>query len=159
MLCEHSSISYFQMCNIALLTVVTMLYITSLWLIHFITGNLYLLTSFTHFTHPHFSSQATTNLFPIYMNSTFLILHIKETVLTLTHPQESQTNDSPEYKYPSAFLYSQENSQVWVSSLSQYRCPLPFESLHCITLLFWITYICICFLLTERNPKRFFCFC
>ena len=41
----------FQICNIVLLTLVTMLYITSPWLIYFITGSLYLLTPFTHFIH------------------------------------------------------------------------------------------------------------
>ena len=33
-----------------------MLYIISLGLIYFITGSLYLLTTFTHFAHPHASA-------------------------------------------------------------------------------------------------------
>ena len=40
-----------QTCNTKLLTIVTMLDITSLWLIYFITWIFYLLVSFTPFTH------------------------------------------------------------------------------------------------------------
>lgn len=39
-----------NMCNI--MTIVTLLYITPPWLIYFGTGSLYLLTYFTHATHP-----------------------------------------------------------------------------------------------------------
>lgn len=46
------SLSNFQTCNTVLLTVVAMLYVTSPGLIHFITGSLYLLITFTHFAHP-----------------------------------------------------------------------------------------------------------
>ena len=42
--------SSFQICNAAFLTTVTMLYITSPWCVYFITGGLYLLTPFTHFS-------------------------------------------------------------------------------------------------------------
>ena len=45
------SLSNFQANNIVL-TIVTMLCITSLWLLYFITGSLYLLIPFTHFSHP-----------------------------------------------------------------------------------------------------------
>ena len=44
--------SNLQICNTVLLTTVNMLYITSPWLLYFITRNLYLLTPSTHFTHP-----------------------------------------------------------------------------------------------------------
>lgn len=40
------------MCNIVL-TIVTMLYTTTLRLTHFITGSLYLRTTLTHFVHPY----------------------------------------------------------------------------------------------------------
>ena len=46
------SLSNFQICNTALLIIVAMLYISSLGVIYFVTGNLYLLTTFTHFIHP-----------------------------------------------------------------------------------------------------------
>ena len=39
------SLSNFQICNTVLLTIVTMLYIRSPWLIYFINGSLYLLTT------------------------------------------------------------------------------------------------------------------
>ena len=47
-----SDLSNFQVNNIALLTIITILYITSLGFIEFITGNVLLWTPFTHFTHP-----------------------------------------------------------------------------------------------------------
>ena len=47
--CTHNN---FQICNKVLLTIVVKLYITSPWLIYFITVSLYLLTAFTHFAHP-----------------------------------------------------------------------------------------------------------
>ena len=75
-----------------------------------------------------------------------------------THHQESQTNDSTEYKYSNPFLHRQENSQAWVSPVVQHRCALLFKSLHDITLLSWNTYITTCFLLTERNLKRILAF-
>ena len=46
------SLNNFQICNTVLLTLVAILYITSPWLIYHISGNLYLLTPFTHPTHP-----------------------------------------------------------------------------------------------------------
>ena len=46
------SLSNFQIYHGMLLTVVIMLYITSSGLIYLITGSLYLLTIFTHFTYP-----------------------------------------------------------------------------------------------------------
>ena len=46
-----NSFSNFQLFNTVLLTIVTMLYITSLWLIYFITRSLYILTTVTHFAH------------------------------------------------------------------------------------------------------------
>ena len=56
----------FQICNTILLTIVTMLYITSPQLIYLITGSLYLLTPFTHFTYPQTPSPlATTHLFSV----------------------------------------------------------------------------------------------
>ena len=45
------SLSNFQIYNTVLLTIVTMLYITSSECIYLITGSLYLLTIFTHFSH------------------------------------------------------------------------------------------------------------
>ena len=47
------SLSNFQKHTRLLLTIVSILYITSWWLIYFITGSLYLLTPFTHFTTPY----------------------------------------------------------------------------------------------------------
>lgn len=46
------SLSNFQICSTLLLTIITALFITSLWLIHSITGSLYLLTPFTHKFYP-----------------------------------------------------------------------------------------------------------
>ena len=46
------SLINFQIYTTILLTIVTMLYITSPGPIYFITGSLYLLTIFTHFTRP-----------------------------------------------------------------------------------------------------------
>ena len=42
-------LSNFQTCNTVLLTIVTTLYITSPWLIYFLTRSLYLLIPFIHF--------------------------------------------------------------------------------------------------------------
>ena len=47
-----SDLSNFQVNNIILLTVVTILCIKSLGFIEFITGNMFLWTPFTHFIHP-----------------------------------------------------------------------------------------------------------
>ena len=44
-------LSSFQIYYTVLLTKLAMLYITSQWLIYYITGTVYLLTSFTHSTH------------------------------------------------------------------------------------------------------------
>ena len=48
-----------------LLTVFLMLYITSLWLIYFVTGGLYFFIPFTYFTPPPLSLLATTLLFSV----------------------------------------------------------------------------------------------
>ena len=45
------SLSNFEIFNTILLTIVTTWYITVPWLIHFITGSLYRLTSLMHFAH------------------------------------------------------------------------------------------------------------
>ena len=50
------SLSNFQIYNIVLLTRVTLLYVTSPGLIYFITGTLYLVTTFIHVAHPQISS-------------------------------------------------------------------------------------------------------
>ena len=47
--CKIYSLSNFQMCNTVLLTIVAMLYVTSPWIICYITVNLYLLTPFMEF--------------------------------------------------------------------------------------------------------------
>lgn len=52
------------------LTVVFMLYITSLWLAYYVTVSLYLLTCFTHFIHS--SPLATTIVFSVFMSFMFL---------------------------------------------------------------------------------------
>ena len=63
------SLCSFQICNTVLLTMVSMVCITSPWLIYFMTGSLYLLTSFTpsHIflptSMPHL--WATTNMFSV----------------------------------------------------------------------------------------------
>ena len=44
------SLSHFQIHNTVLLTIVTMVYLTFPGPVYFITGSLYLLTTFTHFT-------------------------------------------------------------------------------------------------------------
>ena len=46
------SLSNFQIYHKVLLTIVTLLYVISPGIIYFITGSLYLLTSFTHFVYP-----------------------------------------------------------------------------------------------------------
>ena len=56
----------FQIRATILLTTVTSLYITPPWLIYFLTGSLYLLTYFTHATHPQpLLLLATTLLFSV----------------------------------------------------------------------------------------------
>ena len=65
------SLSNFQIHNTVLLTIVTMLYDTSLGLIHFIIGGLYLLSLFTHFSFLPPLLVATTNLFSVYNSSPF----------------------------------------------------------------------------------------
>ena len=50
---KNYSLSKFQICN-TVLTIVTMLYIASPWLVYFIIGILNLLTPFTHFLPPCF---------------------------------------------------------------------------------------------------------
>ena len=49
---RNFTLSNFQIRNTVLLTIITMLYITSLGLIYLITGSLYLLAPFTHSAHP-----------------------------------------------------------------------------------------------------------
>ena len=71
------SLSNIQICNSVLLTIVIKLYITSPWLIYFITRYLYLLTIFIHFTHPP-PPLATTNLFSVSMFS-FSVLFLDST--------------------------------------------------------------------------------
>lgn len=65
----YSNLSKFQIYDIVLLTIVILLYIISLELIYIITGNLYLLTIFTHFPTscppPHLE---TNNLFSVPMS-------------------------------------------------------------------------------------------
>ena len=65
------SLSNFQIYNIVLLIIVTMLYITYPQLIYFITGKLYLLTNFTHFLHPSLLPLVTTSLFSVSMRVGF----------------------------------------------------------------------------------------
>ena len=55
--------SNFQIYNIILLTVVTILYVTTWWL-YFIAGGLYLLTHFTHFIHSCLWQQPICSLYP-----------------------------------------------------------------------------------------------
>ena len=68
-----------------------MLYITSPWLIYFITGSLYLLTTFTHFTHPSTPASGIHQsvLFMYEVSGFYEILHISEVVygicLSLTY--------------------------------------------------------------------------
>ena len=68
--------SCFQIYNPVLLTIVTVLYIVSPWLTHFITGNLCCLNPFTHLhppqTCPH-RPQATTDLFSVSMSSVLFV--------------------------------------------------------------------------------------
>ena len=72
------SLSSFQICNIILLIIVAILYITSPWCIYFMTESLYLFTLFTHFAHPPYPSLATSNLVSVSMSFVlFIRLHIK----------------------------------------------------------------------------------
>ena len=79
-------VNNFQICNTMLLTIVTMLYSTSLGLIYLITGILYLLTTFTFFIfHLIFSS-----LFYFILHLSFIlnkrVLHIlRNTMKFLNH--------------------------------------------------------------------------
>ena len=50
------------MISVILLTVFLMLWFSSLWLIYFVTGGLYLLIPFTHFNHPPHIPLATSML-------------------------------------------------------------------------------------------------
>ena len=56
------SLSNFQICNTVLLTIVTTLYTVSPWFIYFITGSLYLWTTFICFSHPTHNPLASGNL-------------------------------------------------------------------------------------------------
>ena len=80
--CKVYSFSNFQIYYTASLTVVNMLYITFTEFINPETGSLYLLTTFTHFSHPHLSPVASTNLFFVSMSSFcfFKIPHISEII-------------------------------------------------------------------------------
>ena len=61
------SLSNFQICSTVLLTIVTTLYTISPWFIYFITGSLYLLTTFICFSHP------TTTLLPLATSNLFYL--------------------------------------------------------------------------------------
>ena len=78
------SLSNFQVYNTVLLTMVTMLYTTSLGLIHLIIRGLHLLTIFPCFTHPPLQPLPlplpTTNLFSLRAFFFFQILHISKVV-------------------------------------------------------------------------------
>ena len=54
-------------------TIVTMWYITTPWLIYFITGGLYLLSSITHFAQPQTPTLATNKLFSFSMGLIFCL--------------------------------------------------------------------------------------
>ena len=75
----------FQIYNTILLTVVTMPYITSPRLICLITGSLYLLTTFTHFSHSPTPTSGNHQSIPcIYESSFFKILLISEVIWYLS---------------------------------------------------------------------------
>lgn len=67
-----SSLSNFQIDNIVLLTKATMLYIAFPGLIYLTTRSLYLLTTFSHFSHSPSPPLTTTNLFCVSMSLVFL---------------------------------------------------------------------------------------
>ena len=50
--CKIYFFGNFQVCAIILLIIVTIFYITYPWLTYFITGSLYVLNPFTHYTYP-----------------------------------------------------------------------------------------------------------
>ena len=66
------SLSSFQMYNIALLTIVTMWYITFPQLIYFISGSLYLLTIFIHF--PQAPNLTSSNHYTVFCFYEFSVL-------------------------------------------------------------------------------------
>ena len=72
--CKIYSLSSFQMCGTVSLTIFTMLYVTSLWLIYFITE----ICTFTLFTNFLPSPLATTNLVSVSINS-FLFYFLDST--------------------------------------------------------------------------------
>ena len=61
-------LSSFQICNTVSLTIVTMLHVSMLWLVYFVTGSLYLLTSIIHFTPTNLSALASTQMFSVAVN-------------------------------------------------------------------------------------------
>ena len=68
------ALSNFQMYNTALLIIITMLDITSPGLIYFITGSLWLLNTFSHFTHlPPPTSDNNQSVFFVSKSSIFLV--------------------------------------------------------------------------------------
>ena len=73
------SLSNVQIYNTVLLTTVTLLYITSRRLVYLIAGSLYLLTIFTHFTHPpqHPTSGKHQPVLCFYEFGLFFRFHIK----------------------------------------------------------------------------------
>ena len=85
-------VNNFQICNTILLIIATMVFITSPWLLYFITRSLYLLTPFTHFTHlPLPTSLETTILLSVWIGFwwsfclfAFKIPHIHEIIQYLS---------------------------------------------------------------------------
>ena len=71
------SFSNFQLGNIVLLTIVNMLYLTSPWLICFITKSLKVSTPLNQFTHPTLTYGSHQSAFYIYELLVFKIPHIR----------------------------------------------------------------------------------
>ena len=78
------SLNNFQIRNPLLLTIVTMLYITYVWLIYLITGTLYLLTSFMNFIHLHPASGNHQSALCIY--EFFIFSNIPHIVVVVVQP-------------------------------------------------------------------------
>ena len=76
---EVNFLGDFQICNMVLFAIVTMLYITSLW--HYITGCLYLLNPFIHSAHPELMLPlAATNLLSMSFVCFFILdPHVSQT--------------------------------------------------------------------------------
>ena len=127
--------SKFQFCNTVLLTTVTMLYITCSWFIYFITGILYLLIPFTHFTYPAnlLLPLATPSLFSIskigfvffcFFHSTYKWNHIVFVFLWVISLSI----------IPSKFIHVVANGKIsfflWLSSIPLYICTTAPLSTH-----------------------------